>query len=257
MVVQAAGTQGPNKLLTITGRVNGEPCEFVLDCGANCSIISRKFAERIGLKSLSSNMQLQTADDKPAKPAQRTERLRVEVHGTVVLMPFLIHDLPNHVKGLLGLDWCRHTRCVLDVADQILTFKPREICLHNDKEITEDNDFEVYYTESQTDTEDDVIGAEQTWDDDRLTDSTLLEYDLSYLVDKDQQDIVRQMLIKARRGGYFASKFSELGGCNTYTHEIRTLDSPPIFQHPYRKSLHERKAMRDVNILKFNFHPTR
>ena len=80
----------PDEIIKITGQINNHVSTFVLGGGATASIISRKLVERYKIKFFETNNTIQTASTAPPIAVQRTEKCRLEVHGSVVHISFLV-----------------------------------------------------------------------------------------------------------------------------------------------------------------------
>ena len=123
--------------------------------------------------------------------------------------------------------------------DRILTFKRREICLENISRETDSDSsqFDCLVSES-TLLEEEEIDKEQTWP---LQSDSELHVTFADLSDT-EADVINAFIIANRNS--FARTYHELGCSLIGLHEIRTIDSLPIFLHPYRKSWSEREALK-------------
>ncbi len=115
------------QIVTVIGFLNNVAITFVLDTGASSMILSRSIARKLHLKLLNGGLKIVTATDGVSADVHSREKVTIEVHGSVVHMPVIVHDLPAAYMCLLGLDWLQNAKCMIDTVDNRLIFKPREV----------------------------------------------------------------------------------------------------------------------------------
>jgi hypothetical protein len=59
--------------------------------------------------------------------------VEVEIHGSMIKIPLVVHPLPTNIDCLLGLDWFKNAKAVIDTVDKVLQFKSRKVCLGDTK----------------------------------------------------------------------------------------------------------------------------
>ena len=237
---RAMKTQAP---ITVKGTLNGHLVDCVIDTGASSTIIARDLAERLKLRVHEAGTRIITATKGPSAPVSTTGKVAIEIHGSIVQMPLLVHDLPSQYQCLVGPDWLNISRCIVDTVEQRLIFKPREICLRTEQEDTSSETVNCFIAELElTDesTEKADIDAEQTWDD-----GIAVDVNKAQLLDlqPEQETEVRNFL--STHIERFANSYSSLGCCTVSEHEIKPDVDKPIYLHPYRKSFSERQAIQE------------
>jgi hypothetical protein len=109
------------------GLTKGEQlCLYLLarnkDTGVSATVISRELAVRLKLKQHSEGLKIVIANNSPAQTVKVTEKVNIIVHGTLVRLPLVVHDLPKPHICLLGLDWIKQAKCVIDAVEQRIIF---------------------------------------------------------------------------------------------------------------------------------------
>ena len=108
--------------VTFNGALRGN---LALDTGATITVVSRRIANSLTLKTLGTG-KIGTVGGVITAPLARLQSLKVgdaEVHDLVVS----IHDFSTdpRIQGLLGLDFLKHFHVALDTRRGVLTFGPR------------------------------------------------------------------------------------------------------------------------------------
>ena len=232
-------THTVDKLITVSGFIDCHPCQFILDTGANISIISEKLVKQYEIKLIPKRLTLQIADGNAVQSTHKTAPLRVDVHGSTCVMELIVHALPNDCQTILGLDWFKQTRATIDPTDKILTFKAREVCLETQYDTSTLDCLlsETSIIEDSSIIEEDIINEEQTWSSGIFTHEIQLQ-DLT----RKQKRVATQFLKSIDH--MFAKSYADLGCCINAFHEIKTLPTKPIFLHAYRKSFKERELIK-------------
>jgi len=138
-------------ILCVTGEIKGLSLKMALDSGATTSIISKEAVHKIRqmneLKIEASGTKVKTADNNITHVEGITEPIRINVHGHVVFMQFLVMEHEDH-DVLLGLDWFRKTGASISPAESTLKFPGVKIKLNNsDNSNIDSDDHEIYVTE--------------------------------------------------------------------------------------------------------------
>ena len=105
--------------------------------------MSEKAVKRLNLKLIESNIKVKSANNITQKVLGITEKLEVNVQGTVCELAFVFIPHDDH-DILLGVDWFAETNAGLKPGQNILQLKGKKIHLN---ELTEIND-EVYLEDS-------------------------------------------------------------------------------------------------------------
>ena len=221
--------------------LNGHQCTFTLDTGATQSIISNTFANRMNIEYENSGLTISVADvNNRPRQAGITPKCKVEIHGSNAYMQFLVYPLPDNLQCLLGLDWFRMTRAVVDTVERVLFFKQREINLVKGQALEGPTEQECYVADVDQPTEEDAINEDQTWDDQiPLEDVDLTDL---YAHSPTMAEDLRHYLSAKRH--MFAYSYGDLGCLKGHEHVISPNCEKPIYQHPYRKSIKERDEMK-------------
>jgi len=120
-----ANSFGSDKLITVEGTVSGINSHFVLDTGANVSIMSKHFADKHKIKIDKKQVTLHVANENPTSSIGCTSELKVNIHGVTSSLVFMVISLPSEYDILLGIDWFTMNRATIDPGERTLTFKPR------------------------------------------------------------------------------------------------------------------------------------
>ena len=73
----------PDELIKVSGQIQDKNCTFVLDGGATSSILSKRLVDKYKWKTFETQSTIQTADSGPPVNVQRTEKIRLEIHGVL------------------------------------------------------------------------------------------------------------------------------------------------------------------------------
>jgi predicted aspartyl protease len=121
-------------MITMSGRMNHHSLQFIIDTGASSTVLNRAVADKLKLRTRNEGLRIVTATDGATPNVTMTDRVRIEVHGLVVYLPLIVHDLPREYDCLLGLDWLAQAKAMVDTGENRLIFKPRKVCLFDGNE---------------------------------------------------------------------------------------------------------------------------
>jgi hypothetical protein len=156
----------------------------------------------------------------------------------MIEIPLVVHPLPNNIDCLLGLDWFKNAKAVIDTVDKVLQFKSREVCLEDTNSSKQEFQQECYVADiSDNGTEEDHNNDEQCWDEQ----IQIEEVNLPDLVDDDAENFKKYLTTKKHM---FAYSYHDLGRLNGHEHTIMVNTEKPIYQHPYRKSIKESEDIK-------------
>jgi predicted aspartyl protease len=193
--------------ITVSGRMNHHSLQFIIDTGASSTVVNRTVAEKLKLHTRYEGLRIVTAIDGATPNVSMTDRVRIEVHGSVVFLPQIVHDLPREYDCLLGLDWLAQAKAMVDTGENRLIFKPREVCLFDGNETAPTDTVQCLLSElelTEHNTEEELIDAEQTWDDNIIIDVKTLTH-----LDHESGDRVREFL--QTHLNMFANSYNSLG----------------------------------------------
>ena len=229
-----------SQLLSVTGTVLGKKVELVLDTGATVSLISERWAKKEKAKLDKYQGVLEIADPQAVAVSQKLSKTQVEVHGIVATIDMIVRDLPENVTGILGLDWLKKVRAVLDVGSRVLIFKEKAVSLVDGTsvQILNGEDPEDCLLTEETIEEDDADDEQMWTGTNEITDENL-SADLS----PEEKQLVTELI--RSHSDVFATSYMTLGCSKVGEHHIRTMQEQPIYQHPFRKSVKERQMMQE------------
>ena len=213
------------RLIIYSGAINGKTCEFMMDTGAEISVISKAAAQRLGLKIIPSRTAIAMMDGSSSTVAGETETVSVDVSGRVVQLKFIVGKLRGH-EALLGVNWFAKARAMIDPANRCLFFKAeRRSAGHKNRGA-----------------EKPVMAAKQYQDSKELEvrdKNTVLDIEQSLELSE------REQLLKLmeRYADIFASNLRNKCA-NVKPIAITVNDPRPIWRHPYKHSLAERKTIQ-------------
>ena len=224
----------PNLILT-TATINGVEIEnCVLDTGASQSVISNSNLKLINIKT--NNKLKKTTQPTKIKVANGqvvdctiTEKAQVIVAHKVTQIEFVVMEQDSHT--LLGLDWFRQTKCMLDYYTGDLTFPIEKITASKKEEV--ENSSEIFVAEI----DEEVLNEFSCWEDEPQTpiiidNSTLKEEKTEIVKTIESYDV-------------FADNYKRLGACSLGLHHISTENEKPIYVPHYRKSYKEREEINE------------
>jgi len=227
----------PNEesILSTEGKLDGKNVRFSLDIGAVSSIISERTARRLGLKISASEVQVKTATNEVQRVRGETDKLMVDIEGHTCHLAFLVLDMQDH-EVLLGLDFFEETGAGVFPQEKLLRFPSHTIHLSKEQNYSQfdHNEIEVYSAEIVDEPD---IAVEMDWDtskdvkmipNEKLSPSQMKEFSAVYRKNK----------------SVFATGLNDLGNCKINELKIKLKDETPIFKHPYRKSIRERKEIQ-------------
>ena len=228
----------PLQLVRVSGHIDNKQCMFTLDTGANQSVLSVDYADKWGIQYQNCDVVIRVADHfNEPKVASITAPLNVDVHGNRIHLQFLVYSLPKSLQCLLGLDWFKKAKAVIDTVDHVLRFKEREICLTDQHQEILPTNSDCYSAYAETPTTEEELLEEQAWDDQITVDQVVFK-DL----DTETAYSVREFINKNK--DMFASNYLELGCVTMTAFEIQPTTRTPIYQHYYRKSIKEREDIK-------------
>ena len=222
-----------NGILSIRGKVGGHEMLLSLDSDATTSIISVKAAKCARLDILPSEVRVKAANNMVTKVVGITRVVKVEIQGHTCDLELLVLNHDDH-DVLLGLDWFGITGAGLFPAEKILKFPSEKIDLNHDERMEREEDVMVSEVVDEPD-----IAEELCWE----SESKELEVQPELKLLK--KDRVRFNLVMKNMIEIFAYDVRDLKTCNVGKHRIRTLNIPPIYVPPYRKSMSEREVLKE------------
>lgn len=230
-------TQAESILSTI-GTIKGVKVRMSLDCGAVESILSVNLIDRLNVELLPSDVKVKTATNEIRKVVGTTGPLEIEVEGHVCKIPFLVLDIEDH-DVLLGLNWFEETGAGIFPMEKILRFPGHSIHLNRDRNVDEDTFQEIadpYVDVYVSEVIDDKDIDEEDWSD--LTPPLMAP---AIELKPDQVKAFEQLRVEC--SDIFATDYDTLGECNVREHHILVDNHVPIYTHPYRKSIAERREI--------------
>jgi hypothetical protein len=139
---------------------------------------------------------------------------------------------------LLGLDWFRQTKCVLDCDTGRLTFPKEEILAYqNENENENEEKSETFFAEID---EEELMDF-ASWEDEP---KVPIQIENKNLNEEEKKEIVK--IIDSY--DIFANDYNKLGSCTVGMHTITTDNEKPIYVPPYRKSYKEREEIKEEVI---------
>lgn len=227
-------TCAEEKLLTLTGTINGHEVECAFDSGATSSVVSLRVVEQYGLKLKSSKTNVQSVFGEIKQVKGITEEVEISVAGRIVHMPLLVLEGQSH-DVLLGLNWFRLTKAGLFPATGTLTFQKESITLNGGTDRDPQLDEEEYIMSA-------ITGQEEEVDED--TEWNLSErIEIKAEANLSEEETQRFTKFSKQIYQMVAKNYKELPACSVHEHEIRLISDYPIFQHPYRKAAKEKEAL--------------
>ena len=120
--------------------VEGVKLEAVIDCGAQVTVLKRKWMESwLSEVALSENVNLKGAAEHGNMQASKAESVSIELGGSKVHLPVYVADISDDC--ILGLDWIRANKVTIDFEHGVVFLPSRTIVAHynnnnNDKVYT-------------------------------------------------------------------------------------------------------------------------
>ena len=109
-------------------KINNHETMAVFDTGATISVISKKLANELKLNIFKTDKLINTADGSTNKAVGITECVKIEVEDTVAYIELIVTNI-HHIDLLLGLNWFKQTKVIIDPAENKLIFPKHEIDL--------------------------------------------------------------------------------------------------------------------------------
>lgn len=191
------------------------------------------------------------ADGSRVNAIGNTDDVTIHVHGTVSKLKMTILPI-RHIDVLLGLDWFRQTKAIVDPTNKILRFPMKEVCLadfNNEETLEQIPQMQPEcFIVSEEAMEIDEIENDNEWDLVRITDSENEKRGLKRKLtdideyDDDLSEESRNEFKKIMRDteDIFADDIESLGCCYIKKHKIVTTTEEPIYIPPYRIPQKER-----------------
>jgi len=131
-------------LLMHEGNILGNKTKFIIDTAATASVMSKNFAHSIGAleDATEVDVKVETVNGAKIKPYGKTRLIQFRIFERIYFSEFYI--LPMQAGDvLLGLDWIRESRAVIDVFNNLITLpnserKAKSYIIKTDK-FSEDN----------------------------------------------------------------------------------------------------------------------
>ena len=216
-------------LMIVKGLVDGHELNCILDTGATTSVISENISKRLCIAIDEKETKVKLANGGTVT-GKFTKKVPVIINGRYSEISFVI--MPNNdIEVLLGLDWLKQHNVTIDPSEGILKFPKESVVI---EQVNETDASEKTYI---ADVDEEELQDNTSWDEPKPT-IDLNATDLNEIQKKEFKDYISTFDI-------FAYQFGDLGCCNVYEHIIQTDASKPIFMYPYRKSMTERKAIKE------------
>ena len=218
--------------------IEEETFRCAIDSGATMSIISTQVVNKHKLPMVTDPSTTVSLANGAKVPAKKTRPLAVCLQNRFCRMQFLV--LPHeHIDVIIGLDWLSYFNASIDLSTHILKLPSEVVMLKEDE--TGDAEHDIAIAEMF---DEDEYQEAMTWDSDTTEtglDVIKKQYDPSQ---GDNPDYIKLWELIIQNAELFAVNNNELGNCLLEPITINTGDTKPIYQHPYRKSLKERDAIR-------------
>ena len=109
--------------------VEGVKLEAVIDCGAQVTVLKRKWMESwLSEVALSENVNLKGAAEHGNMQASKAESVSIELGGSKVHLPVYVADISDDC--ILGLDWIRANKVTIDFEHGVVFLPSRTIVAH-------------------------------------------------------------------------------------------------------------------------------
>ncbi len=110
--------------IRIKGTITGQPVDFLIDCGADISVLSSSLVKDLNLNIKPTTVTMKSADGKPIQCAGYVtftlDRANEQAFEVTALVAPHLHD-----SGLLGCDFLRKYKALIDFADQSMQLQLR------------------------------------------------------------------------------------------------------------------------------------
>ena len=240
---------GNKNLLNTFGHISNCKMNVVFDTGATKSIMSKLAAEKFCFKIIPTKQVINIADGSQTQAIGSTEVLSIQIHGTICELSFIILPL-QEIDVLLGLDWFKLTKAIIDPTNFILKFPSKEVNLHDSSDdVVDDAVHDCLIADNLLADEEDVEGDE-VWSNQEK--QLIMKNEL---LSNEEQKIFSEFI--EINADVFAYNFKDLGTCTVSKHHIQTSTEKPIYIPPYRRSLKEAKeietevkSMLEANIIR-------
>ena len=115
--------------LVVGIEVEGVKMEAVIDCGAQVTVIQRKWMEsRLNDVILSESVKLKGASEHGIMQASKAEDVSIDLGGSKVSLPVYVADISDDC--ILGLDWIRANKVTIDFEHGVVFLPSRTIVAH-------------------------------------------------------------------------------------------------------------------------------
>ena len=212
-------------LIVYVGRLNNHACNFMMDTGAEVSILDKRVAHKMGLKILPSTMEVSMMDGTRSTIAGQTALVSVDIEGRCVQMKFVIGKLRGH-NALLGLDWFAKAQAMIDPCTRSIFFKANSRRKAHKDTCAEE-----------------AAGAAEQRKSTRVLEINRAQGALDVEESLEPSEKTRLHGLMEQYAHIFADKLRD--ACAKVKPISITVDDPrPIWKHPYKHSLAERKVIQ-------------
>ena len=121
------------KLLRYWARINDERVGVVFDTAAECSLISKDSANKLGLNILKSSTKIDDSNGGSSSVVGTVGEQTIELEGTSAKVELTVTNIKN-VDILLGLDWFAQIKVIIVPASRQIIIPSKKIFCINDEE---------------------------------------------------------------------------------------------------------------------------
>jgi hypothetical protein len=109
-----------SELITVGGRINGQPCEVFVDPGASTNFVSRVWAEKHGLEvqQPASTLEVVMADGHKKQALGIVDVEEMDAHGSIAAARLVVMDGLQY-PVILGMPWLRKAEVVLSLCHEM------------------------------------------------------------------------------------------------------------------------------------------
>ena len=237
-----------DSLLTTTAYINNCEIEVVIDTAATQSVIPEYFVYENKIP-ISGTIPVQYGNSNLQEIVPITKPIEISLNGHSTELVFVIIQRSN---VLLGVDWLRKTRAIVNIFEQTLTFPEKIIHLKNQN----NSNNEILITETEAELDENsipfsttIIPNEEVDNEDidieswNLEETKLVIPDFP-LLSPQLSHKLKSLIIKYK--DIFATSVNDLKQpCTIGFHQIDTGDAKPIYQRPYRRSKYENEIIEN------------
>lgn len=132
-------SQKPEALLEIDCLADGKETLAIIDTGSVCSCISLNNCLKLGIEFEPSNRSILVADGKSCPVEGETSCLDIIIETTIVKVKFLVIPT-DHINMILGMDWIRKAKAIIDGSNNTITFGSSSIKINNQTQSDSENE---------------------------------------------------------------------------------------------------------------------